>query len=114
MVFLKTLSEQYSQFNSEKAPAYSNKIENTKKSIQSIDIKADILQYLSENKTGVSVPKDIEYVAYDAANPIQPGLDKPAPPPTNKSAKPVGKIGKYQGPAASKDPTAKVKKKKPN
>jgi len=106
--FLKSISDQFAQFNAERVPACSNSADNIKKTVQSIDIKGDIAQYVSENKTGVVVPKDIEYIKYDAANPIQPSPEagtKPAAP-LPKAAKPAGKIGKYQGPS-TKDPTAK-------
>jgi hypothetical protein len=107
---MKTILDQYATFNAEKAPSYSNSVEVAKKSVQSIDVHADVSQYVSENKTGVTVPNDIDYVAYDAANPIQPSLEgsKPAPAPPTKNAKPASKIGKYHGPTSAKDPTAKV------
>jgi len=39
LTFLKSISDQYAQFNADKAPAYTNSVDVVKKAVASIDIR---------------------------------------------------------------------------
>jgi len=92
--FMKEIAEKYAIYNAEKPLFYTGSCDNISNIIQSINIDSDIQSFVSENRTGVVQPPDIQYLSYDAEQTTQP---KP------KSSSSTIKIPKYKGPTGSND-----------
>jgi len=98
--FMKDLMTKFATLNAQTSPAYSSYTETITSASSSISIPGDIQAFSKENKTGVTVPADIQYVPYDKEAPSTGG-PKPKVPvkvPTKKK----GAIGNYK-PAADVD-----------
>jgi len=107
------LIEDYAKLTLEKPDTYSavgNAIVN---SINSINLVSDINTFVTENKTNVTPPTDIEYVPFDAVeiSPSTPTSSSPntKPLPNSKSSKniPTKQPGKYSPGGKDVDLTAK-------
>lgn len=98
IAFMKQMAVAFANYNNEKPNMYSATCQAITSALQSITVETDIQAFISENKTGVTVPPNIEYASYDSevpsANASKP-KSAPAPKPTTNT-KP-GKIGKYKG-----------------
>lgn len=84
---MKEMEEKFASYVSEFPGVYSSVSDSITSSTQAINVTADIQTYVNENKTGVSQPPDIQYIAWDSDQPSQP-----------KGSKPKKKIGKYAAP----------------
>jgi len=94
--FMKQMGEMFTQYNGEKPSVYSTACQNLIASVQSISVDADIQAFLSENRTGVTVPPNIEYIPYD--NEIPAVLSNSSKKPEKLKSKPPSssKLSKYK------------------
>lgn len=96
LTYMKTMLEKYADVTSERPSFYSSTCDSITSAARSIVVDSDINAYVSENRTGVSVPLDIQYLSYDSEVPSQP-KSKPKTPTASGSGSgtPPQSKGKY-------------------
>lgn len=92
----------FANYNNEKPGMYSTTCQAITSALQAITVETDIQAFIAENKTGVTVPPNIEYASYDSEVPAANAASKPKVAATTTAPKPntntkPGKIGKYKG-----------------
>jgi len=93
---MKQIVEKFASFYTELPSQYSTSADVITKAANSINVQQDIKAYVNENRTGMTVPQDVQYTPYSEAPAVPRPKQKPRAAP--------GKIGNYN--PTSNDPLA--------
>jgi len=88
--YLKSIAEKFADLQAEYPGFYTSASDVITNAARSVQVDSDIQAFVAENRTGVTVPPDIQYIPYDSELPTPPkpnSLNKKAPAPTPTKGK---------------------------
>jgi len=90
--YMKSILEKFSDVHAERPSFYTGASDSITAAARSVSVDSDVSAYVGENRTGVIVPADIQYIGYDsevpAPNPKSPSRKSAASPVSGPSLKP--------------------------